>query len=231
MSEIKAIEDQISQLQTALDQTVAAAQRRKTSTLIVMLVAVVAMAIYLTVAYNKVADFDSEVVVYSLESYIHDQLNASTADLSETLQSYAPTAMDRGEEAIRAMPARLVEELKTQISAVIEDVIPELEAGLINQIQAAVEHAKEVVDAHGDGKVDEAAFKKMLDTLAAAYGGHVDRLVTEVYNHYTANSAELFTYLDGLSRGQGLDQRQRHHQRMIVIFLQLMEVWGNEKAS
>lgn len=225
MSDTKILDERMMRLQAALDEALSSANRRKSTSLVIMIIALVSLSFYLMVAYYKVAEFDSQTVILSLESYTRQQIDQSRPHLTQQLIAYAPQATDQLEGLIRQAPAELTGQLRAAIDQIVTDALPDLEAELYAHLKLALDHAHETLPKQADGKVDEATFKQAMDDLAIVYGKEIQKMVDQVHKLYQDRAQEVLASLDYLARGKELDASQTHLRNALVSFLQLMEHW------
>jgi hypothetical protein len=225
MSDTQILEERMIRLQGALDDALHTASHRKSNSLIIMVLALVAISFYLMVAYYKVAEFDAQTVVLSLESYTRQQFEASRPELTRQLIAYAPQATAQLETLIRKAPAELTFQLRSSISQIVSQAIPDLEAELHKHMTSALDDAYAQMPKAEKGHVDEAVFRKAMDDLAVVYGQEVQKMIAQVHQLYINRSAEILAGLDHLALGQNLTPPQQHLRQSLVSFLQLMEHW------
>lgn len=225
MSDTKVLEERLMRLQASLDETLGSASKRKSNTLVIMVVAVLALSFYLMVAYYKIAEFDSNTVILNMEDYTRNQIDQMRPELSQQLIAYAPQATRELESLLRNVPEELTTQLRLSIQKIVADVLPGLETDMYAHLKQALDQAATDLPKKEDGTVDEAEFKKVMDELGATYGKEVQKLVDQIHQEYKAKASEVLTALDLLARGQGLDPSQRELRQAMIRFLQLMEKW------
>ncbi|HCD32532.1 MAG TPA: hypothetical protein DER01_08985, partial [Phycisphaerales bacterium] len=221
----KALDDRMMRLQVALDEALNSANRRKSNSLVFMVISLIALSFYLMVAYYKVAEFDSNTVILNLENYTRQQIDASRPMLTKQLIAYAPQATDQLEALIRQAPAELTSQLRMSIDRIVADALPDLEGELYAHISEALAEAHDAMPKSADGTVDEAVFRKAMDDIAASYAKEVHAMVDKIHALYIQRSTEVLASLDHLAKGQQLDPSQQHLRAAMVSFLQLMEHW------
>lgn len=221
----KVLEERMMRLQVALDEALTSANRRKSNSLVFMIIALVALSFYLMVAYYKVAEFDSKTVILSLESYTRQQIDSSRPVLTRQLIAYAPEATNQLEALIRQAPAQLTDQLRLSINQILADALPDLETELYAHLKEALDHAHETMPKNSEGTVDEAVFRKTMEDIAAVYGKEVHKMVDRIHVLYVERSKEVLASLDHLAKGKELDPSQQHLRSALVSFLQLMEHW------
>ncbi len=225
MSDTKILEERMIRLQGALDDALNSAGRRKSNSLVIMVVALIALSFYLMIAYFKVAEFDAQTVILSLESYTRQQIDASRPELTRQLIAYAPQATDQLEALIRKAPEELTLQLRSSIQKIVADALPDLEAELHKQVTQALDEAYASMPKADNGQVDEEVFRKAMDELAVVYGQQVQKMIDQVHKLYVKRSQEILSGLDHIARGQQLTPAQQHLRDALVSFLQLMEHW------
>ena len=225
MSDTQVLEERLMRLQASLDESLGSASKRKSNTLVIMVIAVLGLSFYLMVAYYKIAEFDSNTVVLNMEAYTLSQIDAMAPELSQQLIAYAPQATSELESLLRNAPKELTSQLRLSIKTIVADVLPGLEADLYAYIKQALDQAATDLPKKEDGTVDQAEFKKVMDELGAAYGNEVQKLVDRIHQEYKSKATEILTAMDHLARGQGLDPSQHELRQAMIRFLQLMEKW------
>ncbi|MFG0250169.1 MAG: hypothetical protein ACF8OB_14875 [Phycisphaeraceae bacterium JB051] len=225
MSDTKTLEQRMIRLQGALDEALNSAGKRKSNSLIIMVIALIALSFYLMIAYFKVAEFDAKTVVLSLESYTRQQIDASRPELTRQLIAYAPKATDQLEALIRKAPEELTIQLRSSILQIVTQALPDLEAQLHKQVTAALDEAYASMPKAENGQVDEEVFRKAMDEMAIVYGQEVQKMIDQVHKLYVKRSHEILSGLDHIARGQQLTPAQAHLRDALVSFLQLMEHW------
>ncbi len=225
MSDTKILEERMIRLQGALDDALHSAGRRKSNSLVIMVVALIALSFYLMIAYFKVAEFDARTVILSLESYTRQQIDASRPELTRQLIAYAPQATDQLEALIRKAPEELTLQLRSSIQQIVANALPDLEAELHKQVTMALDEAYASMPKGENGQVDETVFRKAMDELAVVYGQQVQKMIDQVHKLYVQRSQEILLGLDHIARGQQLTHAQQHLRDALVSFLQLMEHW------
>lgn len=224
------LEKQVQDLHAALDGFVADAQRRKNVSLVVMLVVIVAMGIYFSIAYKMIAQFDAETVATLAEGEVELRLAGSTREIADRLKEYAPTAIGQVESLVLQVPDAVADELIATVGQIITERAPELEETLIAHLEAGLEEAHAKLSKDGK-QVPEEEFKQALDAMAEQYGKELRRVADQLHRMYADNSKEMLDYLNQLGANQNLTERQQRHRKLIVLLLSLLEKYHQESAN
>ncbi|MBL4700566.1 MAG: hypothetical protein JKX85_04835 [Phycisphaeraceae bacterium] len=225
MSQTNILEERLMRLQATLDETLSSATRRKSTSLVILVIGLIALSFYLMVAYYKIAEFDSKVVILNLENYTRQQVDLARPQLAEQLIAYAPDAADQLESLVRQAPGQLTSQVRYSIKQLVVDAIPDLEAKLYLQLKDGLDQAHEKLPKDDSGQVDEKAFRAAMDDVAASYGKEVQKLVDQIHAIYTLRAKDILDSLTLLAKGKNLDASQQQLRGAMIRFLQLMEKW------
>jgi|GEM_PF-4175982 len=231
-NEIQSLQQQLKLLQESLDATVADAHKRKSVMLGIMLFVIVAMGIYLSIAYSKISDVDAEFAMTLAEARLHEELSNPEADLETQIKIHFPKILDTLEEQAILLPETVQTHLiMPYIESSIDKAIPEMEAALTAELEKNLELAKQKIGKEGE-EITEEEFKKAMDELAVEYGKQLRKMVDQLHeSYYARNSKGLIDHFETLAANQGLDERQQRHRKILVLFLALMEKYEQKSLN
>jgi hypothetical protein len=207
-----------SALQQELTQATASARRANRITLFVSAFALAGLGYWLYDANQQIVSFDAKTAVQYASAELQGNLPAAGEAVQDQLIAAAPHIMSELERELMDAPDKFAKELLSVSSAEMDKLTPQLEQELYKSIKAALVAAKDNLP---PGSSDEQRISALLEVLADVYAKESIKLIDELKTKYQSSSQDLYTYLDFLAEGQGLDTRQTLHRQMVQTLLSL----------
>lgn len=216
--------DPLVSAETQLRDAVASAKKRRTLTLVAMIVFCLILAGYLGFAYSQIAKVDAATVMALAETQADPYLNQSAASWSEQLKDRAPGVVDQAGEAALSMPAMFTERVVSYAESKAEAEMPALEKQFNELITRLLDEAEAAIKSeYPDGQIDEQRAEAFLTRVADQFGASLDGEIDKLYLRYAEVSDELINALDELAHGEDLTKTQQLHRELLESFLTLIQ--------
>lgn len=228
--DLAALELQMVQLRTALDQAVAAARLRNRISLTAALLVIVLIISYLSFAYYEISRTDAEVAAQFAQVQIMDYLPAAGRQIEGKLTNEAPVHIDALEKKVRELPVLVAGQVRTTTVSKLKEVLPKLEEELSESIRTSLQVAhgqlKEKVGPTGKVKAEQ-----LIDEASKIYGQELQKFVDKVYAQYAQNAGYVTAHLGHLADGKDLDGREQIQRQAVQYFLAMLEVQRREAEA
>jgi hypothetical protein len=208
----------LDELDTKLNATVAANQRRVRVGFFASIVIIVILSIYLGYAYEKFGRVDPEFTGLMAQHILEDYLPEAGDKLEQQLKDSAPARIKQFEEQVRAMPDQFAQQITGETKKKIDENMPQLEEAMYKSLKTAIAQAKDEV-AKSPGKTDEERFKATLQAVAAVYGTEATKAIDEFRQKYASGASDLITHLNVLAENKSLDHDQQMQRDVVQKFL------------
>ena len=206
-----------------LRETVEAAGKRKTITLVAMILFCLILAGYLGFAYWKIAEVDADFVVSVAESQADPYLSQSAASWAQQLETQAPTVIDQAAEAALAMPATFTQRVVSYAESRVDQELPRIKETFNKSLDEMLSEIDAVIrEKYPDGKIPDAEAEQVLSDVAQQFGESLTAEFDKIYDRYAQVSAEMITALDELS-SEDATKTQQLHRRLLESFLAVIQ--------
>lgn len=205
------------ELRQTLTQT--RSRRRRLSFLLILLVLVIAG--YWTYIYMRVTTIDANLVsdlayIKTLE-YVKQQQPA----VSKALRDRAPEVFDYAETQILQSPAMLAPLLQKAALEKTQLVLDNAEPRITQVIDDGIAHAKASMNTVGIDAKDPKQVDKFINELTRQLYANVKEGLNKVYIDYDAKAIETINYLNKISAGKDINEREKHLRTVMISFLAL----------
>ena len=212
-----------------LEEAVSEARKRRTIMTVVLTVITLLLAGYLLFAYLQIRQVDAPTVVQLAENQVDPVLNQPATQWASRLQEQAPTVIDQAAEAALLAPEQFADRAVAYVESQADEQLPQLQEQFDEMLSELFAHLEEQIEGFGDADsmTDEQA-RQLMTEVSNQFAESLDGEIDKLYQDYTAVSAHLIDQLDKLAEGQGLDEAEELHRRIIVSFLALLQRAQNE---
>jgi len=225
-SNIGALERRLADLHRSLDGAVDSAARKRTISLIIMLVMAVAMAIYLFVAFRAIADVQVRDITATLELRAQERLASSRAEMANALKDAAPGIFDEAEKVIMELPQSMVQEARVALRTEIAKATPALEEQLLETVRSSLQALRAEIGAGPNDQISEAQFRQILEKVAESFGLQLTDMVERLYATYRTHFGDHINELTRVAKGETVDQREDRRRRVIMLLKAMYDKYG-----
>jgi predicted negative regulator of RcsB-dependent stress response len=222
--ELAALELQVVQLRTTLDQAVAHAQRRNNVSLTIAAVVVLLILAYLGFAYSKLSQVDAEMAASLAQVRLMEYIPQAGKQLEGKLIAEAPDHIRTLELNIRQAPKELANLLKEKADEQLKAQLPKIEDELYEAIKTGLKNAnatlKETAQSTPEKRLDA-----LTDQVALVYGQKVQEFSEKVYVRYSEHAGYAIDYLSILAENKDLTERQRLQRQALIYLLAIKEFY------
>ena len=228
--ELAALELQMVQLRTALDQAVAAARTRNRISLTAAFIVIVLIVSYLSFAYYEISRMNADVAARFAQMQILEYLPAAGRQIENKLTNEAPDHVAMLEAKVRQLPTRVAVQIRSTTMSKLKDVMPKLESELSESIRTSLQvaHAQLKEKAGPTGKVSA---EQLTQEAAKIYGQELRKFVDKVYGQYANHAGFVTSHLSHLAEGKNLDEREQIQRQAMQYFLAMLELQRREMEA
>lgn len=236
--DLSALESRLTALQTDMNAALSGATRRRTISMVVAIIAVVAVFIYMSIILNRLGILIKETSIDALadlaEQRLRAEVDTQSADLIREALAYAPQAADQLEERIMSAPGELTEQLRQMAKKELTNRIQEVEPQIIDALKQVLDDA---LAKAGKDQITDAEFQDILAKVATAIADSGHQAIDElrVLYHTGGESPpgadDIMAYFDLLAEGKDLTARQVHHRAVVLQTLAVMAKYQQESGS
>jgi predicted negative regulator of RcsB-dependent stress response len=222
--ELAALELQVVQLRTTLDQAVAHAQRRNSVSLTIAAVVVLLILAYLGFAYSKLSQVDAEMAASLAQVKLMEYIPLAGKQLEGKLIAEAPDHIRSLETQIRQAPRELTNYVKEKADEQLKAQLPKIEDELYEAIKFGLTNAslalKDKTESTPEKRLDA-----LTDLVAKVYAEKVQEFSEKVYARYSEHAGFAIDYLAVLSENKDLNERQKLQRQALIYLLAIKEYY------
>jgi hypothetical protein len=207
----------------ALDASVASVLKssrvRNFFTAVIAVVSIALIGYWLAYAHLRItSELNPDLVADVGQSYLETYIPSASTHLESTLKANAPSVIDEGERRLRALPARLDDQFRTQARQAIDARMPEVQERLYQSMKAGLVEATAQMK-KTPGEDDAARFRNLADALAVLYRSEAMKFTDDTYAGYTKSAGDIVNGLNMLAEDKNLTPQQKTQRNLVRDFL------------
>ena len=222
-NELSSLEKKLESLKTQVEEVSNAAKSRQRRATIVIGIFIIIMAIYLSFAYNMIANQNASTYVSLALAPLKPQISKGAENLAESLKSQAPMYINQAGNAVLAIPPQLSTIARNYISDQIQTNAASIEKQLIDASDASLTTAEANLRDKGIDPKNPADYDKATSLIAQTFHDESQKAIRNFYQGYTNQADLILDHINTLAEGNKLDKRQQIQRDLITLFLVVLK--------
>ena len=236
--DLSALESRLAGLRRDMDAALGGAVRRRTVSLVVSIILVVAAIIYMSWFSSQLNKLFKQTTIDELANIAEDRLNAEidkqSSEFTQMALDQAPEMADRLEEEVMKAPAELSNRFrafaKDELNAKVKEYEPQIHAALNEVVDNALAKS-------GKEQLTEAEFKAVLGEVSEELANRGSEAIKELRRIYKTGGEsppgadDIMALFERLADDRGLNDREKHLRKVVRQTLAVMAKYREEKGG